>query len=147
MNAGEQNERPPMSELEVVARATVAVAGESAAGMILALTRSGNIAHLLSKYRPGVPVMVFTDSSKVARKLSLRRGVFALAIDKEDVAGISDYERPAEALQIAKEMGWLSAGDKVVIVTAGEDIDPALAEGSVSMRVVTMSDFEGPMFI
>eukprot|EP00466_Bigelowiella_natans_P012075 jgi/Bigna1/128633/aug1.7_g3341 len=144
---GEQHKRNPMAELEVVARATVAVAGESAAAMILAITRSGQIAHMLSKYRPGVPIMAFTDSLHIARRLNVRRGIFALSVDKKDVAEISDHDRPGEALRIAKEMGWVSGGDKVVIVTAGEDIDPALADGTVSMRVVTLSEFDGPLFI
>lgn len=147
MSPVERDTREPLSEIEVMARATVAVAGESAASMILVLTRSGEIARHISKHRPGVPLMLITDSGPVCRRMSVRRGVYPLAVNPKLVQTISEHERPAEALQIAKEMSWIEGGDKVVIVSSAEEIGPEIAEDSMSMRVAKISDFDGPLFI
>ena len=54
----------PTETVETVAFAAVAAASEQGASAILVLSTSGNTARLLSKYRPGVPIITgrYTDS-------------------------------------------------------------------------------------
>jgi pyruvate kinase len=54
--------RRPTETAETVALAAVAAASEQNAGAILVLSTSGNSARLISKYRPGVPIITGTIS-------------------------------------------------------------------------------------
>ncbi len=58
-----------------VAEAAVEAASDIGARYIVAFTHSGYTARLLSKFRPTVPVLAFTPSEEVMRRMSLYRGV------------------------------------------------------------------------
>mmetsp|Transcript_60566 Transcript_60566/g.118742 ORF Transcript_60566/g.118742 Transcript_60566/m.118742 type:complete len:514 (+) Transcript_60566:50-1591(+) len=72
---------------------------------------TGDVARLVSKYRPSAPVLLLLDGAehadKVARQTSLHRGVFPTLLPKQ------------EALAAAKEQGLFSAGDDLVTITVG----------------------------
>jgi pyruvate kinase len=56
------------------------VDAEAGVGAIWCFTRSGRTAELLSNHRPGVPIVAFTLSPVVARRLAVRRGVIPLVL-------------------------------------------------------------------
>lgn len=66
----------PTSTTETVACAAVNAAHEQGAKAIIVLTRSGNSARLISKYRPNVPIIVVTRNPQTARQVHLHRGCF-----------------------------------------------------------------------
>lgn len=66
----------PTSTTETVACAAVNAAHEQGAKAIIVLTRSGNSARLISKYRPSVPIIVVTRNPQTSRQVHLHRGCF-----------------------------------------------------------------------
>lgn len=116
---------------ESLCAAAVEAAENSKAKLIIVLVRGGTAARLLAKFRPRQPIMAFCLHPKTARQLSLHRGVFPVVGQGEIVhnweATLSPYRNfahrhkdPREALTVAKEIGWVSSGDTVVIVSADQ---------------------------
>jgi pyruvate kinase len=66
---------PGGSYSAAVAEAAVEAASDIGARYIVAFTHSGYTARLLSKFRPTVPVLAFTPSEEVMRRMSLYLGV------------------------------------------------------------------------
>jgi pyruvate kinase len=95
-----------------VARAACGLAGDVGAAAIVAVTRTGRTAHLLSAGRPAAPVFAFTPEDRVARRLALWWGIVPV------------YQPRARTLEDAIESmeghllshGAASAGDRVVVV-------------------------------
>lgn len=117
------------SRQEALCKAAVEAADSAQAKLIIVLVRGGTAARLLAKFRPRQPVMAFCLHPKTARQLSLHRGVFPVVGRGEIVhsweATLSPYRNfahrhkdPKEAIAIAKEIGWVSVGDTVVVVSA-----------------------------
>lgn len=73
----------PTSTTETVACAAVNAAHEQGAKAIIVLTRSGNSARLIAKYRPSVPIIVITRNPQTARQVHLNRGCFPFHYPKE----------------------------------------------------------------
>jgi pyruvate kinase len=63
-----------------IALAATMMAASGGAGGIWCFTRSGRTAELLSIHRPPVPVVAFTLSPVVARRLAVRSGVIPLVL-------------------------------------------------------------------
>jgi pyruvate kinase len=55
-------------------------AGPGIPDAIWCFTRSGRTAELLSMTRPGVPIVAFTLSPVIARRLAVRRGVMPIVL-------------------------------------------------------------------
>ena len=115
----------PMPTLESLASTSVRAAHKTGARLIVSLARSGRTAHLISKYRPAVPVlMVVVDETQdgyaesVARRSLMYRGIIPLVVQS---AG--DYKTQlAQAVDHAKELGLVRMGDQVVGIHAlGKD--------------------------
>jgi pyruvate kinase len=95
-----------------VTRSAVLVAREIGAAAILTPTLRGNTPRLISKYRPGPPLIAVTPSEAVLRRLLLSWGVQPLLCD---IADSSDGMQTA-ALAAALARGLVKTNDKVVIV-------------------------------
>ena len=54
--------------------------GRTAMGAIWCFTRTGHTAEMLSMTRPGVPIVAFTLSPIVARRLAVRSGVIPMIL-------------------------------------------------------------------
>ncbi len=79
---------------------------------ILAITKSGRTAELLSKYRPFSPIIAFTESKKVIRRLSLYWGVQGQLIKK-----VYDTDTTIEKVRKkALESEFIKPGDNVIYV-------------------------------
>lgn len=100
-----------------ICHAAVELAKEVAASAIVASTRSGRTARILSALRPGVPIFALCEREAVARGLSLFRGVIPVSVDKlgsaEDVIVLIRGQLVKRRL--------VAAGEDVVIVGLGRD--------------------------
>jgi pyruvate kinase len=106
------------SQAHAVASAAHILAQTARASMIVVLTRTGLSARLISKERPAVPILAFTPSEEVYRRLSLwwgvtsRRSALEGTMD-EKIAWVDAYVRgeglaaPGEEIVI---MGGMRAG-------------------------------------
>lgn len=109
----------PWDHASGLADAAIGLAARAHAGAIVAVTREGRTARMLSSGRPTAPIYAATDRPEVARRLALWWGVVPLVVSLEgnvdDVGG-----RVVDEL---RGMGALSASPTVVIVNVSPDLD------------------------
>lgn len=112
--------KPNINVADSVASSAVKTSWDLQASLIVALSKSGNTARLVSKYRPHCPILAITCERRVATTLLITRGVNPYLV--EEIAGA---EVTAEkGISKAIEAGLLQESDYVV-VTSG-------AHGNVS---------------
>ncbi len=97
---------------ERVSNAAVLLAEEISANAILALTRSGKTARLISRHRPNMPVIAVTKDSHVLRRMSILWGVQGLYMESD---GNTNYTVKS-AIEKAQIENLLKKGDVLVIV-------------------------------
>ncbi len=105
---------PSNQVTEAVAQAAITMANHLRASAIIALTETGFTSRLISKYRPGCPILAVTTSQRVFRRFALNWGVYGILYPEDG----TDQEKITYATRHAKNVGALEAGD-LVIVTAG----------------------------
>ena len=101
------------------------------ARLLVVPTQSGSTARMVSAQHANIPILAICKTQKVrvarpysrgftglqvGRQLMLWRGVYPL-VDPDYV------ETPAEALRIARELGWVGEGDKAVMISAEDAED------------------------
>jgi pyruvate kinase len=103
--------------------AAVTLGRQSSAAAIIAVTREGRTARLLSMRRPRAPVYAASDREEVARRVAQWWGVRPLvtAIDG-DVDTVA-----ARVVDQLVQAGQLRAGATVVVVNASPDLDRGAA--------------------
>jgi pyruvate kinase len=111
--------------------AAVTLAVRAHATAIVAPTRSGHTARVLSALRPGPPIIAATADARVARRLMLHRGV---------VPAVVEYDLEADPMGIhlerrLVECGCLEHGSVVVYVNAHPDLARASANFLAVRRV------------
>ena len=94
-----------------ISHATCNIAVEVNADAILTVTMSGFTASMVSMYKPNCPVIACSINPTVCRQANLMFGVLPLHIRQEDTAD----ELFREAINSAKNAGYLKKGDKVVL--------------------------------
>ncbi|MGK2935185.1 MAG: pyruvate kinase, partial [Gemmatimonadaceae bacterium] len=101
-----------------IAAATVAAVHMLQTPVVVAFTKSGFSARIVSSYRPGVPILALTDQERTYRQLALMWGVVP-----ELVPHCDTYD---QMMDLAKDAvvrrGLASPGDRIV-VTAGVPFD------------------------
>lgn len=120
-------------------RITAAITGagwraalEQDAAAIIACTRSGATARMISRFRPSMPIVAATPSVQTARQLAVSWGVEALLVrESESTDDIVWY-----AVQEAVSAGYAKAGD-VVVVLAGSPNEPEPVTDT--LRIVRVS--------
>jgi pyruvate kinase len=117
---------------EAVAHAAVRMAEQLGATAILSLTETGFTSRLISKHRPECPILAVTACLPVARRLALNWGVVPILYE----TGLSDDEKIALAIRIARERHLVASGD-VLIGTWGHT---QTAGGTDAIRVLTVDD-------
>ena len=98
---------------DAVARAGVLTARDLGVEQIVAFSRSGFTAMLVSRYRPSVPVLVFTLDDRVARQMQLLWGVHPLVVTKRparDEGIVAAVEEHLLRTKLAR------TGDRLVIL-------------------------------
>ena len=118
-----------------IARAAKMISVEINADAILAFTKTGNTAKMLSAVRPKVPIIATVTSERLARKLNLYRGVEPLVIDGGD-----EEIDPVEALSYVEKKTFLKRGDRVIITSGAPYF---LFGGTNEVRVATVGNFVG----
>lgn len=104
----------PTDSTTAISHATCSIAAEVNADAILTVTMSGFTASMVSRYKPNCQIIACTVNPTVCRQANLMWGVAPLHIRQEDTAD----ELFKEAINAAKNAGYLKQGDKVVL-TAG----------------------------
>jgi pyruvate kinase len=100
----------------VIAEAACRSAARLEAKAIVVFTRSGRTARILSKFRPGVPLIAFTPLRETAVRLALSRGVEPMVLR---AVGTADgmIERAAGEL---RRLGRVAGGDRLVFVNGSD---------------------------
>jgi pyruvate kinase len=105
---------------DAISYAACHTAHQLGAAAIVAFTTSGSTARRVAKYRPGIPILSATPSSKQRRRLLLSWGVYPFEVTKPfDVAGLL-----AQGVRLSLETGVARKGD-LIVITAGIPIGMA----------------------
>lgn len=97
-----------------ISHAVCSITAELGASAILTATASGHTARMISKYRPKASIIAVTPHTKVLRKMALVWGVQPLL--NRNIHGTD--EMIAETVDVALQVGYIKAGD-LVLITAG----------------------------
>ena len=119
LSAAEKERHSPAPDLcasygvpGVVAESAVRAAASLGAKAIVVFTRSGHTARIVSKFRPGAPVLAFTPKRSSARRMALYHGVES-AVAKRS----SSPERMVEsAVKEIRARDLVARGESLVIV-------------------------------
>ena len=99
---------------DAIAAATKAAAKSLGSPLVIVFTKSGFTARIIASHRPGVPILVLTDSERTYRQLALVWGVVP-----ELVPRAATYEDMfAHARTVIERRALAKPGDRV-LVTAG----------------------------
>ncbi len=109
----------PWEHSSALADAAISLATRAHAGAIVAVTREGRTARLLSSGRPSAPIYAVTDRPEVARRLALWWGVCPLIMSLD---GNVD-EVAARVVDHLRGIGALAASPTAVIVNVSPDLD------------------------
>ena len=103
-----------------VCEAAVTLAERSEAAAIVAVTRGGKTARVLSALRPRATIYAATDEADVSRRLALSWGVVPVLTDLSDDVNVA-------ASRIGGELvtrGAIEAGSVIVLVSVSDDLSP-----------------------
>lgn len=98
--------------------AAVALADEGRAAAIVAVTRQGKTARVLSAVRPRQPIVAVVSDEPLARRLLLHRGVTPLVVGERAMADATGVSLERELTHRA----MFAAGDVVVFVSVNADL-------------------------
>jgi pyruvate kinase len=132
-------------ELDAVAHSAVQAAITMGAKKILCITTRGHVARAIARHQPSVPVLTFCTDPQVARRLQLHRCIIPIMLQIGSRLNPLDPDTRmgllrAEAIRTARELGFVQAGDRIILVdrTAGKAHDNH--EFAHNMKVVTVRD-------
>ena len=109
-------EAPAASFMGATAKAAVTAADtQHATAILVSAVTNGTLPALVSAHRPQVPILCFCDSAKLGRQLMIYRGI-------HPIVGTGSME---EAVEDAKNMGFVKVGDSVVHVAMDTQSDTA----------------------
>ncbi|MBQ8922197.1 MAG: pyruvate kinase [Oscillospiraceae bacterium] len=99
---------------DAIAHATVTTSHDLDASAIITVTKGGETARLISKYRPMFPIISCTTDELVQRQMNMSWGVYPLVINEEN----STDALFRHAVEAACEAGYTKPGE-LVVITAG----------------------------
>jgi len=108
---------------ETMAHAAYTIAEEfkslNEPGKIIVLTRNGHAARLISKYRPALPILAFSENIRTVRELNLVWGVLSHFVP--EIAGLDLQDRATRAISVALEAGYIGkeVGHVCVLAPSG----------------------------
>lgn len=98
---------------------------------VIAPTESGTTARMISKYRPGCPIIAVTSSESVARRLSLVWGAYPIVGSRvSSIDSLLD-----ESVEQSVKQQYVTHGD-VVIITAGVPVGEAGTTNLMKIHVI-----------
>src|SRR6478736_4112328 len=104
---------------QAIAMAAMFLAEHTATRAIIALTESGGTARFLSRFRSEVPIFGLSRHDGARRRMAMMRDVFPIAFDSR---GLPTREAARGAVRQLFELGFLEAGDRVLI-TSGDHME------------------------
>jgi len=113
---------------EAIGQAACRVAESVGAAAILAFTQTGSTAALVAKYRPNLPILAVTPTTKVRRQMALYGGVRSL---KVPIQGTTEEQIHSVETAVL-DSGLLNQGD-IVVITMGS---PLSAPGTTNLLKV-----------
>jgi pyruvate kinase len=116
---------------EAISQAAAAMADQLQASAIFSLTSTGFSSRLVSKHRPGCPIIAVTASRDVSRRLAMNWGVLPILYEGEP----TDEEKIQFGLERAMALGYVHPGDTIV-ATAGQTQQ---AGGTNLIRVIMVT--------
>ncbi len=123
-----------MDNTDAISHATVNTAFDINAKAIVVYTASGSSARMVSRFRPGAPIIAMTSSDKVYHQLSPSWGVIPTICQTFD--NTDDMFINAE--ETAKRLGIAQPGDNIVI-TAGVPLGSKLV-GTNLIKIATLTE-------
>ncbi len=99
---------------DAIAHATVTTSHDLDASAIITVTKGGETARLISKYRPMFPIVSCTTDEMIQRQMNMSWGVYPLVINEER----STDALFRHAVEAACDAGYVKPGD-LVVITAG----------------------------
>ena len=105
---------------DAISYAACHTAHQLGAAAIVAFTTSGSTARRVAKYRPGIPILSATPSSRQRRRLLLSWGVYPYEV--AEPSSIADLL--AQGARLSLETGVAQKGD-LIVITAGIPIGVA----------------------
>jgi len=100
------------STSRAVVKAACQAADELAARYVVTFTESGSTARLVSHFRPSCPILAFTPSAEVYRRLALPWGITPImSIHYDSLEKMLD-----DGLGILRHLGIVVSGDLVVVI-------------------------------
>jgi len=110
---------------DVISEAACRAAGEVGARAIVAFTRTGFMARLLSKYRPPAPIFAFSPSEVVRRRLTLHSGVIP-----KTIRSAQNTDQVVEDMEdVLVSEGAVTAGDTLVFAAGA----PLFVRGTTNL--------------
>jgi pyruvate kinase len=103
---------PDHTTPDAIAHAACSIAREVGAKLIVALTETGVTARLVSKARPGVPILAFSTEERVLRRLALYWGVAPRSL----VAKATLEDQVRDLSQLLTDSELLKSGERYVMV-------------------------------
>lgn len=97
-----------------ISHATVTTALDLSAAAILTVTKTGQTARMISKFRPTCPIIGCSPNPKVVRQMNLSWGVTPILVDELK----SSDELFEHAIDKASSHGYVQSGD-LLVITAG----------------------------
>ena len=125
---------PYRSITEAISDATVTTAHDLNAAAIIAVTKSGFTARMISKFRPYTPIVGATTDETVRRQLALSWGVQPVICKEMD----NTDALFAHAVEVSKQIGAVKPGD-LAVITAGI---PLGVSGTTNMLKVHLLEEE-----
>ncbi len=102
------------SVTNAISHASVTTSIDLGASAIINVTKSGESARMISRYRPLAPIIACSPHEKVCRQLNMSWGVLPVLVEeKTSTDDLLDH-----AVESAQKAGYVKNGD-VVVVTAG----------------------------
>jgi pyruvate kinase len=117
---------------EAIAMAVMYVANHLDVSAIIALTESGSTPLWMSRVRSDIPVFAFTRHQNTLRRVSMYRGVYAVAFDEVRADPVATQNHIFDVLLQA---GSVAPGD-LVVVTKGDQ--QGVAGRTNSMQILTV---------
>ena len=105
-------ERPDVTS--AISHATCTTAHDLGAKAILTVSKTGQTARMISKYRPECPIICGTTEPKVRRQMNLSWGVTPIVVEEKN----NTDELFEHVVHVAESLGYVSSGD-LTVITAG----------------------------
>lgn len=105
-------ERPDVTS--AISHATCTTAHDLGAAAILTVSKTGQTARMISKYRPKCPIICGTTEPKVRRQMNLSWAVTPIVVEEKD----NTDELFEHVVSVAESLGLVKSGD-LTVITAG----------------------------